>query len=80
MAHEIHLAGFTLTADEWDGLDAEIRAELLPADGVSSDEDLPAAGRAERGDPPLSGSPELRPATSSSCGFGLLEDEAGVVW
>jgi hypothetical protein len=29
MVGEIRLAGFTLTADEWDGLDAETREELL---------------------------------------------------
>jgi hypothetical protein len=29
MVNEIRLAGFTLTADDWSGLDAETRDELL---------------------------------------------------
>ena len=40
MQAEIRLAGFTLTADEWEGLDADTRAELLPADGAAGDEDM----------------------------------------
>lgn len=30
---EVRLAGFTLTADEWNGFDAETREELLGAAG-----------------------------------------------
>jgi hypothetical protein len=40
MASEIQLAGFMLTSDEWEGLDASTRAELLPAD-TSDGEDAP---------------------------------------
>jgi hypothetical protein len=40
MHAEFRLAGFTLTADEWETLDAAIRAELLPLDPGGGDEDL----------------------------------------
>jgi hypothetical protein len=41
MQSEIRLAGFTLTAEEWDWFDPDTRAELLPAaDGAAGDEDV----------------------------------------
>lgn len=39
MVGEVRLAGFTLTADEWNGFDAATREELLGAAGLSSDLD-----------------------------------------
>lgn len=37
MVSEIRLAGFTLTADEWNGLDAETREELLHVASPAND-------------------------------------------
>jgi hypothetical protein len=39
MVSEIRLAGFTLTADEWFGLDAETREELLGVGAAANDVD-----------------------------------------
>ena len=43
MVSEIRLAGFTLTADDWNGLDAETRDELLGvwASTDDGDDDAP---------------------------------------
>ena len=38
MVSEIRLAGFTLTADEWNGLDAETREELLGVVAMGDDD------------------------------------------